>query len=159
VSKARDYAGDLRRYYLPKARTHASNAWHRAAGRHIQTVRGRLSNARNLRDIQRGRRDLPRRAADQVRSRTPVYRNRINRATGRPHRDDRDMGRSSDKTLTRLADGQRRLREAEARNRASRQPQRDREAWEYGPDTSRSRGVPDPFAARKVPARTGRSPR
>lgn len=117
----RDYASDARRVHLPNARTRARNAWHRAAGRRIQGQRTRFSNWRNNRAIQRGRRDLPARAGDQARSRLPVVRDRINRATGRPHRDDRQMGQASDRTLARLAEQQDRLRAAQARNRASRQ--------------------------------------
>ena len=44
VSRPRDYLGDLRRYYLPQARTKVSDVWHRVAGRHIQGARARLSN-------------------------------------------------------------------------------------------------------------------
>jgi hypothetical protein len=102
VSTPRDYLHDLRRYYLPKAATRARDAWHQAAGRHIQGARRRVSNWRNRRDLERGRRDIPRRIGDQVRSRTPVLRNRVNRATGRPHRADRHMGRLSDQSLARV---------------------------------------------------------
>ena len=61
----------------------------------------RFWNWRNQRTLTRGKRDIPARIGDQVRSRVPVLRNRINRGTGRPHRDDRDMGRLSDKSLAR----------------------------------------------------------
>ena len=101
----RDYLSDLRGYYLPVARVRVRDAWYRAAGRHIQGTRARFSNWRNLRDIQRGRRDAPARLGDQVRSRTPVVRGRVNRATGRAHRDDIRMGQASDRTLARLARG------------------------------------------------------
>jgi hypothetical protein len=84
-------------------RTRASNAWHRAVGRHVQGGRTRLSNWRNRKALERGRRDIPARVADQVRSRTPVVRDRVNRATGRPHRDDARMGRLSDQSLARQA--------------------------------------------------------
>ena len=120
MSRLRDYAHDFWRVYLPNARTRASNAWHRAAGRHLQGQRTGFSNWRNNRAIQRGRRDLPARTGDQVRSRMPVVRDRINRATGRPHRDDRAMGQASDRTLARLAGQQRDLRAAQARNRDAR---------------------------------------
>jgi hypothetical protein len=110
VSRARDYMSDLRRYYLPAARTRASNAWHRAAGQHIQGARGRFSNWRNQRAWDRGGRDLPCRAGDQARSRTPVVRNRINPATERPHRDDRQLGRTADRSLARMAPARRRSR-------------------------------------------------
>lgn len=103
MSKARDYLSDLRRYHLPNARTKASNAWHRAAGRHIRTARGWISNARAERAQRRGRRDLPRRAADSLRSSLPVFRNRIDPATGRPNRDSRGLGRATDRELARWA--------------------------------------------------------
>ncbi len=102
MSRTRDYLSDMRRYHLPNARTHASNAWHRAAGRHIQSARGGFANWRNQKAWERGRRDVPARVGAQVRSRTPVVRNRINRGTGRPHRDDRHMGRLSDQSLARF---------------------------------------------------------
>ena len=62
----------------------------------------RFWNWRGQKARERGRRDLPARAGDQVRSRTPVVRNRINPGTGRPHRDDRHMGRLSDQSLARF---------------------------------------------------------
>ncbi len=80
----------------------------------------RISNWRNRKAWERGKRDVPARVGDQVRSRTPVVRDRINRATGRPHRDDRSMGQASDRTLSRLAEQQKRLRAAEKRNREAR---------------------------------------
>lgn len=102
MSTPRDYLSDLRRYYLPKAGTRARDAWHHAAGRHIQGDRARISNWRNAKARARGRRDIAARAADQVRSRTPVVRNRIDRSTGRPNRDARRMGRLSDQSLARF---------------------------------------------------------
>jgi hypothetical protein len=62
----------------------------------------RFWNWRGQKARERGRRDIPARVGDQVRSRTPVVRDRINRGTGRPHRDDRDMGRLSDQSLARF---------------------------------------------------------
>ena len=82
-------------------RTRVSNAWHRLAGRRIAGARTRVSNWRNRHAIARGRRDAPARAADAVRSRTPVVRDRVNRATGRQHRDDARLGRLSDESLAR----------------------------------------------------------
>lgn len=99
MSKPRDYLSDLRRYYLPAARTRVSNAWHRAAGRHVQGGRARFWNWRSQKAFARGRRDIPARAADQVRSRVPVYRDRVNPATGRRHRDDVRLGRGMDQGL------------------------------------------------------------
>ncbi len=99
MSSSRDYLSDLRRYYLPQAKTRVSNAWYRAAGRHIQGGRARLSNWRNGKAIARGRRDVAARAGDQVRSRTPVLRGRTDRRTGRPNRDAARLGRQQDVTL------------------------------------------------------------
>ncbi len=61
----------------------------------------RFWNWRNQKARARGRRDVPARVGAQVRSRTPVLRNRVSPATGRPHRDDRHMGRLSDQSLAR----------------------------------------------------------
>ena len=101
MNSPRDYLSDFRRYYLPKATGRVRDAWHQATGRRIQGARGRFSNWRNSNARERGRRDIAARAGDQIRSRTPVLRDRINRGTGRPHRDDRDMGRLSDQSLAR----------------------------------------------------------
>lgn len=106
------------RWRLANGRVHVSNAWYRAAGRRIRGARTQFSNRRNLKAIQRGRRDIPARVGDQVRSRTPVVRARINRSTGRPHGDDVRTGRAIDRTLALRQ--QRDLRAAAARNRASR---------------------------------------
>ena len=103
MSRLRDYLSDLRRYYLPETATRARDAWHRAAGRRIEGARGRIANARAARARQRGRRDLPRRAADNLRSSLPVYRSRINPGTGRPNRDSRALGRTCDAALARMA--------------------------------------------------------
>ncbi len=62
----------------------------------------RISNWRNRKAIARGRRDAVARTGDQVRSRTPVLRNRVNPATGRPHSHDRESGRLSDQSLARF---------------------------------------------------------
>ena len=101
MSRPRDYLSDLRRYHLPKAATRARDAWYSAAGRHIQGNRQRFSNWRNTKARERGRRDIPARAADQARSRTPVVRDRIDRRTGRPNRDAGRMGRLLDQSLAR----------------------------------------------------------
>ena len=102
MSTFRDYASDApvyARLAANRARVHASNAWHRAAGRHIQGGRARLSSWRNRRAIARGRRDVVARAGAQVRTRTPVLRNRIDPSTGRPNRDARRLGRQRDVML------------------------------------------------------------
>ena len=101
MSRSRDYLSDLRRYYLPQAGVRVSNAWDRAAGRHIQGSRARFSNWRNRRDIIQGKRDVVRRGGDEIRSRLPVVRGRINPATGLQHRRDAELGRGLDQALTR----------------------------------------------------------
>lgn len=76
------------------------------------SVRERLSaqntrfwNWRNRRAVSRGRRDAVARAGDGVRSAVPVYRDRVNPATGRPHRDDAWLGRRADRSLDARARG------------------------------------------------------
>ncbi len=100
MSRAGDYLSDAR-WYLAKGRVRVSNAWYRAVGERVQAARTGFRNRRNARTIRRGKRDLPAKAGDQIRSRTPVVRDRINRGTGRPHRDDRMLGRVSDQSLAR----------------------------------------------------------
>ncbi len=86
----------------------------------------RVSDWRADRTVERGRRDVLRRAADQVRSRTPVYRSRPNPVyAGAPHSHDVSIGRGIDQALTkdlaarRLADRARhpsvRTRDSEGR--------------------------------------------
>ncbi len=104
MERPRDYASTLR-WRLGNGRVRASNAWYRIAGRPVQGRRQRVGNWRNGRAIARGRRDVVARAGDQVRSRMPVVRNRVNPATGRPHRDDAWMGRLSDRSLARMKAG------------------------------------------------------
>jgi hypothetical protein len=63
-----------------------------------------VHNWRSARTIARGRVPYWQRATAAAGSRTPVYRSRINRATGRPHRDDAMMRRSGDQALARTRD-------------------------------------------------------
>jgi hypothetical protein len=102
MSKPRDHLHDLR-WRLANGRTRVSNAWYRAAGRRISGARQGISNWRNQRTLDRGRRPRTTQAADAARSSAPVYRNRINTGTGRPHRDDRQLGRTTDQSLARMA--------------------------------------------------------
>lgn len=76
------------RWRLGNGRVHASDAWYRVAGRRIQGTRQQYRNWLNGRAHARGKAPLPDRATRAVGSRTPVYRNRVNPATGRPRRDD-----------------------------------------------------------------------
>jgi hypothetical protein len=145
------------RWRLDGARVRLGNAWYRAVGRRISGTRTGFSNWRNRRTLQRGRRDAAARLGDQVRSRTPVLRARINPATGWPHRDDRKIGRAQDQSLSRrralrefrathpaaiparAADNQRHVRA----RLASRQPQYartlDRAVRDLSPRSGRSR--------------------
>lgn len=105
-ASVRDHVSDIpvrTRLAANRAHVAASNGWHRAAGKHIQGARAKLSNARNRRAIERGRRDLPRRTADSLRSSPPVVRNQIDPRTGHKNRDAKRMGRLSDQSLARMA--------------------------------------------------------
>jgi hypothetical protein len=179
VSTPRDHLTALR-WRAANGRTRVSNAWYRLAGRRVSGARTRVSNWRNRRTLERGRRDLPARAADGLRSSLPVYRNRTDRRTGRPNRDAREIGKRNGESLARMRAG----RPAHGRTgalereldhlRAARPGYGDRpagrvpvqaparvparEAWEDAPDASRSRGVPDPLAVRTLPPRAARSP-
>lgn len=101
MNSPRDHIAALR-WRAANGRVHASNAWYRAVGRRIQGARGQLANTRAARAHQRGRRDLPRRTADTLRSSLPVVRNRIDPATGHPNRDSRHLGRTTDASLARM---------------------------------------------------------
>ena len=91
------------RWRLANGRVRVSNAWYRTAGNRIHGGRQGYRNWLNRRAVLRGRSPLPERLTRPVRSSLPVYRDRINPATGRPHRDDRALGRTSDASLSRLA--------------------------------------------------------
>ena len=99
----RDYASDVRRYYLPKAATRARDAWHQAVGKRVQGARQQNRNWMNGRARQRGKAPLPDRVSRAVGSRTPVVRNRINPATGRPRRTDRSPQRTRQPRANRAA--------------------------------------------------------
>lgn len=155
MSTIKDQISDIP-YHYRKQRTRISNAWYRLAGQRIRGWRTGISNWRNQRILDRGRRSRITQAADQVRSRMPVYRNRVNRATGHPHRDDVSTGRVVDASLARLAPG------CAARHAAHGQTAPDREdraaetldcglTWEDR--AYHSRGAPDPFAVRTVSPR------
>ena len=81
-------------------RTAQAKRWVRT---HATGNRQRARNWLNRRAIKRGKSPLPERLARPVRSSVPVYRNRVNRATGRPHRDDRRLGRAKDRSLAQRA--------------------------------------------------------
>lgn len=102
----RDHAGNVRARTgtgtAYRAHVAASDAWYRMAGRRIAGGRQQFWNRRSSKAFARGRRDAAARGGDQVRSRTPVLRNRINPATGRAHRDDVQLGRTHDQALARF---------------------------------------------------------
>jgi len=121
MSKFRDHVSDVparARIAANRARIGVSNAWYRTAGRRIQGARTGISNARNRRTLERGR--APRSSAVNatVSSRMPVYRNRINRAHGNPHREDARLHRSGNEGLARMAAT--RQRDARRRTRSTR---------------------------------------
>lgn len=70
---------------------------------HLTGNRQRYRNWLNRRALLRGKSPLPERLTRPVRSSLPVYRQRVNPATGRPRRDDREIGRVTDRELARLA--------------------------------------------------------
>ena len=64
------------------------------------SIRERFSrNERNRRTIERGKAPRQERVAAEVKSRTPIIRNRVNPATGRPHRDDVRLHKGRDENL------------------------------------------------------------
>lgn len=101
MSKIRDHVHDLR-WRAANGRVKASNAWYRAAGRRISGARQEASNRKNRKTIERGKAPRRDRVASEVQSRTPVYRNRVNPATGRPHRDDGQLHKTRDESLARM---------------------------------------------------------
>jgi len=95
-------------------------------------IRARISQWRNQRAWDQGKRDLVRKAADQARSRIPGYRDQPNPVyAGRPHRQDAQTGREIDRTLSQLRAGrqlQARARHPSAQLRDVSAPARDQAA-------------------------------
>lgn len=85
MSKVRDHLGTLR-WRAANGRTHASNAWYRAAGCRLSGTRQQYRNWLSTRTRARGKTPLPDRVTRATGSRVPVYRDRINPATGRQRR-------------------------------------------------------------------------
>lgn len=69
----------------------------------MHSIRCRYRNWLNRRAIIRGRSPLPERLTRPLRSSLPVYRNRVSPATGRPRRDDRQLGKTMDRSLAQRA--------------------------------------------------------
>jgi hypothetical protein len=78
--------------------TRLSDARYRAT-RPLRTVTGRVGNYRRRRFAETGKGYAMERATRGVRSSLPVYRDRINPATGRPRRDDAEIFRRRDAAL------------------------------------------------------------
>jgi hypothetical protein len=89
-----------------------------------------VGNYRRRRYLETGKGFVLERRTRRLRSSLPVYRNRINPATGRPRRDDGEVYRRRDAAFARLREH-------------GTIPQRERRpapsaAWEHGPDACRS---------------------
>ena len=103
MSKIRDHVSDVPvRARLAANRVHVktSNAWYRTAGLRIKDARNRADDRQDQRNAERGK--LPRRdrVVAEVRSRTPVYRDRaVDPATGRKRREDMQWHRVRNESL------------------------------------------------------------
>jgi hypothetical protein len=78
--------------------TRLSDARYRAA-RPLRTLAGRVGNWRRRRFLETGKGYAVERATRGARSSLPVWRDRINPATGRPRRDDAEIFRRRDAAL------------------------------------------------------------
>jgi hypothetical protein len=116
VSRIRDYLHDSG-WYLHKATVPVRNAAYRATGSY--------RNYRNRRFLQTGKGFWLERHTRGLRSSLPIYRDRINKGTGRPHRDDAELGRRMDAAAKRM------------RERAV-PPQRSFQARDYAPAYKRN---------------------
>jgi hypothetical protein len=131
VNRIRDYLHDSG-WYLHKATLPVRNAAYRAT-RPARSARGSYRNYRSRRFVQTGKGFWLERHTRRLRSSLPVYRNRINRATGRPRADDAFVYGRRDADLAR------------ARGAGAFDPSR---AWEHSPDAYRSVPVPRPAQMR-----------
>jgi hypothetical protein len=119
--KLHDYLHDAP-WYARKATVPVRNGLYRATGP-VRSARGNLRNWRNRRFLQTGKGFWLEHHTRRLRSSLPVYRDRINRATGRPRRDDAEVY------------GRRDLRLAKAREGGVFDPSR---AWEHSAGAYRS---------------------
>lgn len=126
MNRLRDYIHDAS-WYARKATLPVRNAAYRATGP-IRSARGQYRNYRNRRFLQTGKGFWLERHTRGLRSSLPVYRNRVNRATGRPRRDDAELYRRMDASAARM------------RERAV-PPQRSFQARDYAP--AYKRNLPD----------------
>jgi hypothetical protein len=113
-------------WYLHKATVPVRNAAYRATDP-MRSARGNLRNYRNRRFLETGKGFWVERHTRGLRSSLPVYKNRINPATGRPRADDAEIYGRRDKRL------------AHARQGGTFDPSR---AWERSPDAYHSAGRP-----------------
>jgi hypothetical protein len=81
--------------------TRISDAHYRAT-RPLRTVTGQVGNWRRRRFAETGKGYAVERATRGVRSSLPVYRDRVNPATGRPRSDDAELYRRRDAALARM---------------------------------------------------------
>jgi hypothetical protein len=111
----RDHLSDLS-WRAGNGRTKIRDAWWRAVGRRIDGARTARRNERNRKTIERGKAPRRDRVAAEVKSRTPVLRDRINPAHGNKHRKDARLHRQGNESLARM----RQARALPARQRAGR---------------------------------------
>ena len=100
MNRIRDYVHDSG-WYLHKATVPVRNAAYRAT-RPVRSARGQYRNYRNQRFLQTGKGFWVERHTRRLRSSLPVYRDRINPATGRPRRDDTELYRRMDASAARM---------------------------------------------------------
>jgi hypothetical protein len=117
-------------WHLRKIAVRLSNARYRAT-RPLRTVTGRLGNWRRRRFAETGKGYRAERATRRLRSSVPVYRDRVNPATGRPRRDDARIYAARDRDHARLREG----RASWEKNYAA--LERHAAAWEHGSDAYR----------------------
>lgn len=98
--KIRDYLSDAP-WYWHKATLPVRNGLYRA-GRPYRTVTGNVGNYRRRRFAETGKGFRAERATRGLRSSLPVYRKRINPATGRPRADDREVYGRRDAAMKRM---------------------------------------------------------
>jgi hypothetical protein len=103
-------------WYARKATLPVRNAAYRAT-RPVRSARGQYRNYRNRRFLQTGKGFWVERHTRRLRSSLPVYRNRINRATGRPRRDDAFVYRRRDDAMARMREDRLEIRGALASSR------------------------------------------
>ena len=133
----------------------------------ISGSRTQYRNWLNRRAWARGKTPLPDRIARQFTARTPVYRNRINRGTGRPHRDDLSIGRTGDRgmadwkarrdrTAARAAANQRHVHDTFRARYPQHAERVERHADRVARDVAAERRAPQGRAPRPARSRAGR---